>query len=202
MVTKLLGRGPVLSALVLGLTLAAPACASHGYGSEVVTVPRGRTTVIQGEVRSIDHRRNYITIRESHGRSHHISYDHKTRVIDGKRRFSVNALDRGDRVKVWIAYDRRGTPWVERIELRDDRSHGHRASKPRVLILEGTIAKLDNRGHTFILEYGRKSRIVVRIPSRLQRDDARRVERLRRGERVVIYVREIDRDAVELIRFR
>lgn len=64
------------------------------------------------------------------------------------------------------------------------------------------MIRLDTRRNAFTLEHGRKSRIVVRVPSRLQRDDARRVQRLRKGDRVSIYVREIGRGTVELIRFR
>jgi len=202
MATKLMRRVPFLSALVVGVVLAAPACASHGRDLEGVTVSRGRNAVIQGEVRSVDHRRSYITIRERYGRSYQISYDRKTRVIDGKRRYSINALDRGDRVRVWISYDRRGTPWVKRIEVHDVGSRDRRVATPRLQILSGSVIRLDTRRNAFTLEHGRKSRIVVRVPSRLQRDDARRVQRLRKGDRVSIYVREIGRGTVELIRFR
>lgn len=202
MVAKLLGRTPVMIALAVGLMLTAPACAPHERGLEGVTVPRGRSTVIQGEVRSVDHRRNHIIVRESYGRRFSISYDKKTRVVDGGRRYSINALDRGDQVRVWISYDRRGTPWVERIEIRDSGSRDRRVATPRLQILSGSVIRMDSRRNTFTLEHGRKNRIVVRVPSRLQRDDARRVERLRRGDRISIYVREINRDTVELIRFR
>lgn len=207
MVTKL-GRIPVTFALAAGLMLSAPACAPHGHGLEGVTVPRGRSTVVTGEVRSIDHRRNHMTIREGYGRSYTLSYDNKTRVIDGNRRYSINALDRGEQVRVWVAYDRRGTPWIERVEVRDnvrgrrDDSRDRRVATPRVQRLDGTISWLDSRRNSFTLEHGRNNRVVVRIPSRLQRDDARRIERLRRGDRVSIDVREIDRGTVELIRFR
>lgn len=200
MVTKL-GRIPVTFALAAGLMMAAPACAPYGGGLEGVTLPRGRSAVVQGEVRSIDNRRNQITIREGYGRSYTMSYDNKTRVIDGHRRYSINALDRGDRVRVWIAYDRRGTPRVERLEVRDGVRDG-RVATPRVQRLDGTIGWLDSRRNSFTLERGRNNRVVVRVPSRLQRDDLRRMERLRRGDRVSIDVREVDRGAVELIRFR
>ncbi len=189
-------------ALAAGLMLTAPACAPRGGGSlEGVMVPRGRNAVIHGEVRSIDRRRSYLEVREGHGRTRSIRYDNRTKVINGRRQYSISALDRGDRVRVWIAYDRRGTPRVDRVEVRES-VRDRRVATPRVERLDGAVGRLDPRRHFFTLERGRTQSVMVRVPSRLQRDDARRIERLRRGDRVRIEVRALDRNTVELIRFR
>jgi hypothetical protein len=199
MVTKP-GRVSVAFALAAGLMLTTPACALPGGGLGGVG-PVGRTSQLQGEVRSVDNRRNQITVREGFGRTHTLRYDNRTRVIDGRRQYSINALDRGDQVRIWVAYDRRGIPWVERLEVRNG-MRDHRVATPRVERLDGTVGRLDNRRNFFTLERGRTQTIMVRVPNRLQRDDARRLERLRRGDRVRIDVRALDRNTVELIRFR
>lgn len=206
MVTKP-GRLSIAFALAVGLMLVAPACVTHGGGLEGVTVPRGRSTQIHGEVRSIDNRRNQLTIREGYGRTYTLRYDNRTRAIDGRRSYSINALDRGDLVRVWISYDRRGTPWVDRLEVRDGNRYGRddrdrRVIIPRVERLDGTVGRLDSRRTFFTLERGRTQAITVRVPARLQRDDARRLDRLRRGDRVRIEARELGRNTFELIRFR
>jgi hypothetical protein len=194
-------RIPIAFALATGLMLTAPACAPHGGGLEGVMVPRGRGAVIQGEVHSIDRRRNYLALREGPGRTRSVRYDNRTRVTDGRRQYSISALNRGDRVRVWIAHDRRGTPWVDRVELRES-VRDRRVAIPRIERLDGTVGRLDSRRNFFTLERGRTHAVVVRVPSRLQRDDARRIDRLRRGDRVRIDVRPLDRSTVELIRFR
>jgi hypothetical protein len=180
--------------------LTAPACAPFG-GLEGVSAPRGRGAVIQGEVRSIDRRRNYLEIREGLGRSRSVRYDNRTRVVDGRRQYSVNALDRGDRVRIWIAYDRRGAPWVDRIE-RYSSTVDRRVAIPRMERLDGVVGQLDSRRNYFTITRNRYQSVIVRVPNRLQRDDARRMQRLRRGDRVRVDVRPLDRNTVELIRFR
>lgn len=195
-------------ALAAGLMLVAPACSVHGGGLEGVTVPRGRSAQIIGEVRSVDNRRNRLTIRESYGRTHTLRYHNRTRVVDGRRSYSINALDRGNLVRVWVSYDRSGTPWVDRLEVRDGGRYGRNDRgrtviiAPRVERLDGTVGRLDSRRTYFTLQRGRTQVITVRVPARLPRDDARRLDRLRRGDRVRIEARELNRNTFELVRFR
>lgn len=200
MVTKP-GRIAVSIALATGLMLTAPACAPGGGWLEGVSAPRGRGTVVSGEVRSIDRRRNYLEIREHYGRSRSIRFDNRTRVIDGRRRYSINALGRGDLVRVWVSYDRRGTPWVNRIEVYSN-SRDRRVAIPRVERINGVVGRLDARRDYFTIERNRYETVIVRVPNRLPRDDSRRLQRLRRGDRVSVDVRPLARNTVELIRFR
>lgn len=202
MVTKLARTVPLSVMLAAGLMLSLPACASsHGRGWDDYGGNRGRSGVIDGEVRSVDQRRGRITIREYRGRSHELHFDNRTRVQDGRRRYSINALSRGDRVRVRVTYDRRGTPWVDRIEVRDGRQD-RRASSRRVIRIDGRIAWIDSRRRSFTIEQGRSGRITVMVPGRIDRGDSRRLERLRKGDRVRIEARELSRGSVELIRFR
>jgi hypothetical protein len=201
------GRISLAFGLAAGLMLVAPACSVHGGGLEGVTVPRGRSAQVQGEVRSVDNRRNQLTIREGFGRTHTLRYDNRTRVIDGRRSYSINALGRGAMVRAWISYDRRGTPWVDRLEVRDGGHYGRddrdrRVVIPRIERLDGTVGRLDSRRAYFTLEWGRNQAVTVRVPARLPRDDARRLDRLRRGDRVRIEARELNRNTFELVRFR
>jgi hypothetical protein len=198
------GRISVAMALAAGLLLAVPACAAHGGGpgSGGVLLPRGRASQVQGEVRSIDHRRKQLTIREGFGRTYTLNYDNRARAIDGRRSYSINALDRGALVRVWISYDRRGTPWVDRLEVRDN-MRDSRVAYPRVERLDGTVGSLDSRRNYFTLQEGRgRAAVVVRVPDRLPREELRRFDRIRRGDRVRIEARDLGRNTFELIRFR
>jgi hypothetical protein len=70
-----------------------------------------------------------------------------------------------------------------------------------VVRLDGTVSAVDARRGTFTVEQGR-TRHTVQVPARLGRDDARRYDRLRRGDRVRAEVRPLPRGGYELVRFR
>jgi translation initiation factor IF-1 len=68
--------------------------------------------------------------------------------------------------------------------------------------VEGTVKRLDLRRGAFTVEQPRARTVVVRIPRHLDQNAARRLERLRPGDRVKVDVRPTDRGAAELVRFR
>jgi translation initiation factor IF-1 len=201
MVTKP-GSVAVALALAVGLLVVAPACAPHSSGLEGVVVPRGRSEVVYGEIRSVDARSRRIQLRGDRGRDRTVRYDNRTRVVYGSRQFSPSALERGDVVQVRLSYDRGGTAWAERVEVRESVRDRRVVASRRVERVEGTVRRLDLRRGYFTVEPKRARPVVVRVPSRLDRNDARRFERLRPGDRVKVDVRPIDRDAAELVRFR
>jgi hypothetical protein len=201
MVTKP-GSVPVALALAVGLLMAAPACAPNSSGLEGVVIPRGRGEVVYGEIRDVDARGGRLRLREDRGRDLTVRYDNRTRVVYGSRQFSPSALERGDVVQVRVSYDRGGAAWAERVEVRESVRDRRTASSRRVERLDGTVGRLDFRRGYFTVEQPRSRTVVVRVPSRLDRDDARRFERLRPGDRVRVEVRPLDRDAAELVRFR
>jgi hypothetical protein len=69
--------------------------------------------------------------------------------------------------------------------------------------LDGRVQGIDVRRGYFTMTGARNARVVVYVPRDARRDDVRRFERLRRGERVRVEVRSRGRgDQAELVRFR
>lgn len=191
-------RRVVASALLMfaGLTAAA-ACAPL----DRVVVPDNRNAILHGEVRSLDARRGRLQIREEYGRAHTVHLDNRTRVVYRSRQYPASALRRGDIVQVRVVWDRSGTAWADRIDVRqsaDDR----RVATARVQRIDGRVGAVDTRRGYFTLEQSRSRQVVVHVPRRLSSGDARRFDRLRRGDRVRVDVRPVGRSDVELVRFR
>lgn len=188
---------PVMLALV-GALATASACAPL----EGVAQPTSRSNaVVQGEVRSLDARRGRVQVREDHGRTHTLRYDNRTRVTYGSRQYPVSSLERGDYVRIRVTHDRGGTAWADRIEVRDSRANRRGSVAGRVERVSGRVANVDTRRGYFTLEQSR-TRLVVHVPRRASSSDARRFDRLRRGDRVSVEVRPLGRNEVELVRFR
>jgi hypothetical protein len=200
-------RTPVpLTALAIAgaALLAASGCAPLGAMDDAMGSARGAT--LSGEIRSVDARRGRIEVRESHnGRHQTLRVDRQTRVVYRQRSYPVSALERGDLVRVRVERDRDGQRWAERIDVRESvrerRAPGGWGSA-RVERVEGTVSRVEPRRGYFTLQVGRNDLLTVLVPSRLGRDDGRRFERLRRGERVRAEVRMVGRGQAELVRFR
>jgi hypothetical protein len=181
---------------VAGVMLTASACAPL----DQVLIPQGRNSVVVGEVRSLDARRGRLDVREEHGRTVTLRMDNRTPVLMGNRQYPVSSLRRGDLVRVRVNYDRGGTPWAERIDVRH--STADRRAAARIERIDGRVTGIDNRRGYFTVDQGRRSTVVVYIPNRLSSGDARRFDRLRRGDRVRAEVMLTGRDRAELVRFR
>ena len=190
-------------ATLLVLTLlagAAGACSTASASS--APWPTASRRVVVGEVRSVDTRRNLIQVRDQWGSNVVARYDSRTRVLYGPMRSTVSVLDRGDRVRMEVHYDHRGTPRAERVEVIRDYARGGSVAIGRVERISGVVRQVDERRGYFVLDAGRSGNIRVVVPSRLSRDDARRFDRLRRGDRVRVDVRYLGRNHAELVRFR
>jgi hypothetical protein len=201
---RVLGSMPAV-ALAAAVTSCAPLGGLGGLGD----VFGGDS--MYGEIRSVDTRRGRIQLREQHGRDHTVRYDNRTRVVYRDRQYPVSSLDRGDQVQVRVEYDRNNTAWAERIDLRssaragdrDDRRNDRRGDvwSDRVQRLDGRVQSVDTRRGYFTMTQG-SSRVTVYMPRNARREDIRRFERLRRGERVRADVRAVSRDQAQLVRFR
>lgn len=194
------GHGPAPAMALLALLLVLPACASMGG------VLGGRPDDLYGEVRSVDTRRGYLELREDYGRDYTVRYDGRTRVVYGNRNYSVSSLRRGDPVRVQVEYDRYDEPWAERIELRRDvrseRTGDDRVTRMRTERWDGVVRDVDMRRGWFLLDRGRGRDARVYVGRATRRDDIRRFERLRRGQRIGVEVRTSLWGQAELIRFR
>jgi cold shock CspA family protein len=184
-----------------GLIVVSGACAPLDTVFGDVGTPYGQS--INGEVRSLDARRGRLQVREDYGnRTHTIRYDNRTRVTYNQRQYSPSSLERGDQVRVVVTRDRSGETWADRIDVR--RSARDARLSSRVLRIDGVVRAVDTRRGYFTLERSRNNTITVHVSQRLNSSDARRFERLRRGERVRVEVRQHlnNSRAAELVRFR
>src|SRR5690606_25704504 len=186
----------VLTLLAGGATACTPLNASSAPW------PTASSRVVVGEVRSVDTRRNLIQVRDQRGGSVVARYDGRTRVMYGPMRSSIRVLDRGDRVRMHVRYDRRGTPRAERVDVIQDYARRSPVAIGRVQRVSGTVRQVDTRRGYFMLDPGRSGNIRVIVPHRLSRNDARRFDRLRRGDRVRVDIRYYSRNQAELVRFR
>jgi hypothetical protein len=197
------GRIPWTLALMGGL-LAVSACAPLGAMDGVVLGGGGggaRTALVEGEIRSVDARRARLQVRDQWNRSHTVRYDRRTLVVYRQRQYPVTALERGDVVRIRLVRDRGGSLWADRVDVRESvRDRGRVYG--RTERVTGTVAGVDRRRGYFTIQPSRYETLVVHVPGRLHRDDARRFDRLRRGDRVRVEVRAVGRGAAELVRFR
>jgi hypothetical protein len=194
------GRVPVMLALAGGLLLA-PACAPLGAMDGVVLGGGASTSFVEGEVRAVDGRRSRMEIRDRRNRGYMVHFDQRTQVVYRQRQYPVNALERGDVVRVRLVRDRNGALWADRVDVRQSvRERGF--AYGRTERVAGTVSRVDHRRGHFTMQAGRNQVLVVHLPPRISRDDARRFERLRRGDRVRVEVRPAGRGAAEFVRFR
>jgi hypothetical protein len=205
--TKMLRRSRGLA--FAGALVVTGACAPMDTVFGDVGMPASART-ISGEVRSLDARRGRMQVREDYGnRTHTIRFDNRTRVVHNQRTYSPTALERGDYVRVSISHDRSGDAWADRIDVRssarDSRGRDGRDSRVvRTERVDGTVRNVDTRRGYFMVEYQRGRMMTVQVPRGISSSDARRFDRLRRGDRVRADVRVHGNDFrnVELIRFR
>jgi hypothetical protein len=162
---------------------------------------------VDGEIRSVDTRRGRLQLRTATGRTNTVWVDRATRVVYGRRSYPVDALDRGDVVRIWLEVDSRGEAWADRVEVRRsarDRygRYGDGREWGRVERLNGRVVEVSLRDGYFVVDPGADRAVVVYVPRGLDRDAYRRLERLRRGDRVTADVRLLSGEEAELVRLR
>ena len=187
---------------LLAAVLVTFGCSSVGRTLDDVFDTGLSGSTVYGEVQSVDTRAGRIQLREDRGRSYTVRYDDRTRVVAGHRSYSPDRLQRGDYVTVRVVQDRNGQAWADRIEVRESMANRGR-SAGRTTQVDGAVSWVDTRSGSFGLSSGlfRSSRTVY-VPRTLSRSERNRADRLRRGDRVRLEVREIAQDEYELVRFR
>lgn len=193
--------GTVVAAATLAVGACVPLGSLGGLGDVVLG---GMGQRVDGQVRGVDSRRDRLTVRDRRGRDETLRYDRRTVVVYERRQYSVSVLERGDQVRVQVGTSRSGNRLAERIDVvrsaRDDRGNGN--SWGNTTRVDGRVRDVDTRRGRFTMERSRGNRLVVYVPPRVSREDARRFQRLRRGDRVRADVRSISRNEAELVRFR
>ncbi|MSR35619.1 MAG: hypothetical protein EXR95_03095 [Gemmatimonadetes bacterium] len=109
--------------------------------------------------------------------------------------------------------DPRGDAWADRVEVResvrerysdsgrDDRGR-YQERQERVERVEGRVGGVNLRGGYFTVEQGFNRSVDVHFADGLDRNEYRKVERLRRGDRVRADVRPLSDNDAELIKLR
>jgi hypothetical protein len=205
------GRALVITASLLAL----PGCAPFGDTVWGPRLPSARNAVIDGEVWAVDDRRGRLQVRSGGGRTRTLTVDRATRVLYRQRSYPLQALERGDVVRVWLEVDGRGDAWADRVEVResvrerydrygDDDRYGYDDGRyqGRVERIEGRVGDVSLRDGYFTIEQGFNGSVAVYFGDRLDRDAYRRLERLRRGDRVRADIRLLSGNEAELVRFR
>lgn len=196
-----LGRIPVVLAMAGGVLAGPAACAPLGAMDGVVPGGGRSVSLVEGEIRSVDARRSRLQLRDQWNRSHTVLFDGGTRVVYGQRQYPVTALERGDRVRIRLVRVRGGALLADRVDVRESvRERGRIVG--RTDRLTGTVGTVDHRRGHFTIQPSRYETVVVQVPARLSREDARRFDRLRRGDRVRVEVRAAGRGTAQLVRFR
>jgi hypothetical protein len=203
------GRALMLTASLL----AAPGCAPFGDTVWGPRLPSARSAVIDAQVWAVDSRRGRLQVRSGRGGTRTLNVDRATRVTYRQRNYPVDALERGDVVRIWLEVDGRGDAWADRVEVResvrerydrygDDRyGYDDRRYENRVERVEGRVGEVNLRSGYFTVVQGDRS-VAVYFPDGLDRNEYRRVEQLRRGDRVRADVRPISGNEAELVRMR
>jgi hypothetical protein len=190
------GRRWILAAAGAAM-VAVPGCAPL---LDEILVPAG-SSVVTGEIRSLDSRNGRLQVRdERSNRTETLRYDSRTRVVHRQRQYPASSLERGDVVRVRVSQDRSGHMWADHVEVRQS-AQERRGSTSRVQRIDGRVLQVDTRRGYFTVEPERARATVVYVPRDVNRNEARRFERLRRGDRVRVEVRS-NGAVAELVRFR
>jgi hypothetical protein len=205
------GRALVLTAALL----ASGGCAPFGDTGWGPRMPSARNVVLDGQVWAIDSRRGRIQLRSDRGRTNTIKLDRATRIVYRRRNYPVDALERGDLVRIWVEVGPGGDAWADRVEVRQsvrerygDRYDGNGRDRSddrerqRVERIEGRVGVVNLRDGYFTIDQGFNRSVDVYFHDEIDRDEYRRVERLRRGARIQAEVRPLSGNDVELVRLR
>lgn len=157
---------------------------------------------MRGEISWVDQRRREIGLRGGWGGGQSVRYDSRTQVVGGRRGMRVTDLRRGDRVRIRVDSRSRGDRLARTVQLeRSVRDSNRNRADARVQRFDGRVAWVDGRRGQFGLSSGRYD-YTVDLPSRSSAEMRRRIDRMRRGDRVRFEGVERGRGVIELRRFR
>ena len=80
--------------------------------------PSARSGVIEGEIRTVDRRHGSMQVRSSRHGTRTVRLDDETRVLYRRVEYTVDALEPGDVVRVYVEADGDGEAWARRVDVR------------------------------------------------------------------------------------
>lgn len=199
----------------LGLALLVlPACGNLGSLGQVLGGLGGLGGVggqqgggeVRGEVTNVDTRRQEIEIRTQNGQNARVMFDNRTEVIYQNQRYAVTNLERGDVVLLRVQQGSRGEYYTDRIfveqNVRDRQGGGYGDSGAQVQLFDGRVGRVDSqRGH-FEFQARNGGTYTVTMPYNPGSADLDRFRRLRSGDGVRFEGSLVNRERIELYRFR
>ena len=105
-------------ALVITAALMSGSSTQIGDAPIRTRAPQTRAAVIDGEIRSVYPRRGRIRVRSPRLGMRTVYVGRSTRVVHLRVEYTVEALEPGDVVRVYVEVDRSGMAWAERVDVR------------------------------------------------------------------------------------
>lgn len=197
------------SALLASLAAVTSGCAGMNIGTLADVLASGTGiygSSLNGEIRSIDTRRQEIRLATGLNGDERIRYDNRTEVLYQQRRYEVRDLSIGDYVQVQLdEYRNQRYATTIRVQesgrrggssTQDPRANGNR----RIEQLEGRIDRIDQRQGWLEMDDRYGTRVLVTLPYQANRGLSDRFNRLRRGDRVRIEGERLNAGRMELHR--
>jgi hypothetical protein len=182
------------------------ACSSTGgLGNVLGSVLGGgqqQTSQVSGTVVGLDTRNQQIGLRQSNGQTVGIAYDQNTQVVYNNQSYSVGNLENGDQVTVRVQPMQNGGYYTDLVQVDQSVSavqNSRTASQLQSIF--GTVRQVDQNNAQFVIDSNNGTRLVVVLPSNVNRADYNRFQNLRPGDTVRLYGLYLNNNRVELRQF-
>lgn len=197
------------SCAVLGLAITI----SAGCSDNIALVGRPALQLdeeeIFAEVERVDTSSRQIHLRPDNGRNRVVEYSTDARALYRGREYSIDQLERGDKVSMQLRRDSRGNVYTDLIRVQEsvqDRYQSRRGDASpgsgMIQTLDGRVEQVDFQRRSFgIREQQSRERIIVALPANAQRSDVDRFRALRDGDYIRVEGRFLARDRFELETF-
>ena len=165
---------------------------------------------VSGIVQGVDARSQQIVLQQSNGQNIGLLFDSQTQVTFQNRSYSVNNLERGDRVTARIQQANNGSGYYTDLVQVDQSVSGSgggvyqsngSVETGTVQSLQGTVRQVDRRNGVFTLDVGNYNTLTVALPYNPSQNDSNRFQSLRAGDQVRFYGVFLNNNRVELRRF-
>jgi hypothetical protein len=184
---------------------AAGACSTNSLGNVLGGVFDGGSQEISGTVQAVFTRSQQIFLQQSNGQTIGIAYDSLTQVVYQNEIYSVNSLERGDRVRARIPTGNGNTNgnsyYTDYVEVDQSASSNGGDTSGNVQTIQGNVRHIDFTHAWFTLNAGNNGVLSVSLPKNPRTADRNRILNLRVGDYVRLYGVYLSNSRVELRQF-
>lgn len=198
-------RAARIGAALVSLATLGACSSTGGLGNVLGSVFGGgqqQTSMVSGTIVGLDMRNQQIGLRQSNGRTVGIAYDQNTQVVYNNQSYSVGNLENGDQVTLRIQPTQNGGYYTDLVQVDQSVSGVQSSRTPsRLQSIFGTVRQVDQNNAQFVIDSNNGARLVVVLPSNVNRADYNRFQNLRPGDTVQFYGLYLNNDRVELRQF-